>query len=58
MSKPATWIVELEEDPETGDLILPIPPALMKELGWDPGDVLTWGVDEDNLMTLQKKKEK
>ena len=55
MTKPTTWIVELEEDPKTGDLVLPIPPALMKELGWDIADTLTWGVDEEKNMTLTKK---
>lgn len=56
MTKPTTWIVELEEDPETGDLVLPIPPELMKELGWDIGDTLTWDIDQEENMTLTKKK--
>ena len=29
-----TWIVELEEDPETGDLVMPLPMAMLEELGW------------------------
>lgn len=33
-------IVTLEEDPETGDLVLPIPDELMKEMGWEIGDEL------------------
>lgn len=40
-----TWIVELEEDPETGDLVMPLPPAMLKELGWEIGDTLTWAND-------------
>lgn len=43
----STWIVELEEDPETGDLVMPIPPAMLKELGWDIGDTLEWKLDEE-----------
>ena len=42
-----TWIVELEEDPETGDLVMPLPPAILKELGWDIGDTLTWDQDKE-----------
>lgn len=55
MSEPTTWIVEVEEDPDTGDLVLPIPPELMKELGWDIGDTLTFDVDEEENLTLRKK---
>ena len=43
----ATWIVELEEDPETGDLMMPLPPAMLKELGWEIGDTLTWEQDKE-----------
>lgn len=43
-----TWIVELEEDPETGDLVMPLPPAMLKELGWDIGDTLTWEQDKES----------
>jgi len=46
-TKQTTWIVELEEDPETGDLVMPIPPALLKELGWQIGDTLNWEPGED-----------
>ena len=28
------WIVELEEDPETGDLIMPLPMELIESQGW------------------------
>jgi hypothetical protein len=52
----ATWIVELEEDPETGDLVMPLPPAMLKELGWQVGDTLTWGKDkETGNFNLSKK---
>ena len=37
-TKQTHWIVELEEDPTTGDLILPIPHELLKELNWAVGD--------------------
>ena len=55
--KQTTWIVELEEDPETGDLIMPLPMELMASLGWNIGDTLVWNTDEqDKTVKLTKKK--
>jgi bifunctional DNA-binding transcriptional regulator/antitoxin component of YhaV-PrlF toxin-antitoxin module len=48
-------IVTLEEDPETGDLILPLPEELLKETGWKTGDVLEWIDNNDGTYTLRKK---
>jgi len=45
--KDTRWIVELEEDPETGDLVMPFPTELLTELGWNVGDTLTWEPSED-----------
>ena len=36
------YIVSLEEDPKTGELILPIPDELLIEMGWSEGDELVW----------------
>lgn len=36
------YIVSLEEDPKTGELILPIPDELLVEVGWSEGDELVW----------------
>ncbi len=56
-SKPLThWVVELEEDPETGDLMMPLPPALLEDLGWKIGDTLTWKIDETGDISLTKSK--
>lgn len=50
------WIVELEEDPDTGDLLMPIPPEVLALQGWDIGDVLTWDVNETTgEISLSKK---
>ena len=51
------WVVELEEDPETGDLVMPLPPALLEDLGWKVGDTLLWNVDESGEVSLTKPKE-
>lgn len=50
-------IVTIEEDSETGDLMLPIPEDMLKELGWNIGDTLDWQDNENGSFTLSKKKE-
>jgi len=42
-----TWIITLEEDPETGDLVMPLPEGLLESQGWQIGDTLVWDVDEE-----------
>lgn len=49
-----TWIIDLEEDPETGDLIMPLPDALLEAQGWRIGDTLVWDL-QDGAATLTKK---
>jgi hypothetical protein len=57
MTTEKTWIVELEEDPDTGDLVMPLPPAMLTELGWDIGDTLEWNQDkETGGWSLTKKR--
>lgn len=34
--------VKIQEDPDTGDLVLPIPDAWLDSLGWRVGDTLKW----------------
>ena len=41
-------------DPETGDLILPIPPHVLKQMGWKEGDDSDIGVGEDGRIFLKK----
>jgi hypothetical protein len=36
------WQVTIEEDPETKELILPLPTDLLNQMGWDIGDDLVW----------------
>ena len=54
------YTITLEEDPETGDVVLPFPPEVLEELGWVEGDTLLWNVIENNgswSATLTKKKD-
>ena len=52
-----TWTITLEEDPETGELILPFPPDLLAESGWKEGDVLEWIDRGDGSWNLEKQKD-
>ena len=47
-------IVTLEEDPETGDLILPLSDELLEELGWKIGDTLEWIDNGNTTWTIRK----
>jgi hypothetical protein len=44
-----------QEDPETGDLLLPLPKELLTSLGWVEGDEISFGMDEKGRFILQKK---
>lgn len=54
---PTTWIVTLEEDPETGDLVMPIPEEALAANGWRIGDTLTWNIDDEGTVTLARDAE-
>ncbi len=53
-----TWTVTLEEDPETGELILPFPEEMLQDAGWQEGDVLEWIDNKNGTWSLVKKEEK
>jgi len=51
-----SWTVELVEDPDTGDIVMPLPAEALEANGWQIGDELTWGIDEHTRqVTLTKK---
>ena len=49
------YTVTLETDPETGELVLPFPPDLLNQMGWDFGDTLVWLDNRDGTFTIKKK---
>ena len=55
---PKTWTVILEEDPETGDLILPFTNEMLEDVGWREGDVLEWIDNKDGTWSLVKQADK
>ena len=48
------WTVTLEEDPVTHELIMPFPPDLLSQMGWDNGDTLLWEDMHDGSFALKK----
>lgn len=46
--------VYLEEDPGTGELILPIPEDILHAIGASVGDTLYWHTREDGTVLLSK----
>lgn len=46
------WTLNVETDPETGELILSFPDELLESLGWQEGDVLDWSINEDGTVTM------
>jgi hypothetical protein len=49
-------IVQLEQDPVTGELILPIPTDLLSQMGWIEGTELFWIDNENGTYSLKEKK--
>ena len=52
-----TWTITVEEDKETGDLVIPFPEDLLVEAGWNIGDKIYWTDNKDGSWTLSKNKE-
>ena len=50
-----SWIATLQEDKETGDMILPLPDDIMKSQGFEIGDVLNWKSNKDGSYSITKK---
>ena len=43
-----------QEDPETGELLIPIPPPLLKEMGWKEGDEIKMDIDDKGRIVFRK----
>jgi len=46
--------VIIQEDPESGDLIIPLPPKLLESLGWKEGDDIDFDISETGAMYMKK----
>ena len=50
-----SWVVTLEEDPETGELVLPLSDEILEGSGIQVGDTVEWIDNKDGSWTLRKK---
>jgi len=50
--------IKLKEDPDSKDLVLPIPTELLNQMGWDIGDDLVWTDNFDGSFSLTKEVDK
>ena len=46
--------VIVQEDPDSDDLILPIPQVLLDQLGWKEGDDIEFNLDDDGRWILKR----
>lgn len=51
------WTITLETDPETGDLVMPLTPDMLRQVGWDIGDTLLWEDMHDGTWKITKKQD-
>ena len=52
----SSWKLDITEDPESGELILPLPADLLERAGWALSDTLVWHLDEvTQQCTITKK---
>ena len=49
-----SYEVITQEDPETGDMLIPLPPQLLKDLGWKEGDDVDFSIDDKGRIVLKK----
>lgn len=49
------YTVKVEEDPDTGELLLPFPDELLEQMGWKEGDTLIWGCNEAGIFVTKKE---
>lgn len=51
-----SWAVTLEQDPETGELLLPFPVDLLNQMGWSEGTDIFWDVQDNGSIIIREKK--
>ena len=51
----STYEVITQVDPETGDLIIPLPPELLQSMGWKEGDELEFNQDTQGKLVVTKR---
>lgn len=49
------WVVQVEEDKDSGELVLPLPVDMLAQLGWSEGTDLFWIDNHNGTFTLTDK---
>jgi len=49
-----SWTLEVQEDPESGELFLQFSEEILANLNWKEGDTLEWHDNGDGSWTLNK----
>ena len=49
------WVITVEEDPESGDVILPFPQDFLDQVGWSEGDTIEWVENNDGSYIIKKQ---
>ena len=52
-----TWILEVEDDADTGDVVIAFPPEVLEAAGWQAGDVISWDIQDNGTAILTKKQQ-
>jgi hypothetical protein len=47
--------VIVQEDPENGELLIPLPPELMTQMGWKEGDTFDFNQDDEGRIIIMKR---
>jgi len=55
MAKEKTWVVPVEQDPHSDELLITFPDDLLKKVDWKEGDVIEWHDNGDGTWTLKRK---
>ena len=48
------YTVELEEDPDSGELFMQIPTDILSQMGWEAGTELFWQIENGNIILKGK----
>jgi len=48
------YTVELEEDPDSGELLMQIPTDILSQMGWEVGTELFWEIENGNIILKGK----
>jgi hypothetical protein len=58
MTTPSIFRTVLEDPDDPGNLVLDLGHELCEQLGWKPGDTLSWIDNQDGTFTLRKANDK